>query len=286
MPRLLVFNGTPQALESNLVAQGSKSYEDLIRDSLEPHRPAGCDLDFFSLRVADGEGFPQGMGLGDFDGVWISGSPLNAYRLDQPTVRAQIELARAVWEAGLPAFGSCWGLQVMTAALGGTVHLNPNGREIGVARRIVASDAGRAHPMYRGKAAVFDALCTHEDEVAALPSGATVLASNGVSRVQAAVIEDGTRRFWGVQYHPEFTFATVAAIVALRTELVVAEGFALTAADAHEVVGEYRGLDGDPTRRDLAWRLGIGPDVLDPVQRTVEFGNWLRTDVLPFAARR
>ena len=286
MPRLLVFNGTPQALESGLVAQGSKPYETLLRDSLEPHRPAGCDLELFSLRVADGETFPQGMGLGDFDGVWISGSPLNAYVLDQPSVREQIALARAVWDAGVPTFGSCWGLQLMTAALGGTVHLNPNGREIGVARRIAPTAAGRGHAMYRGKADAFDALCTHEDEVAALPGGATVLASNAVSRVQAAVIEDGPRRFWGVQYHPEFTFATVAAIAALRGEMLVREGFARTVDDVAAVVADYRAIDAEPGRKDLAWRLGVGADILDPAQRTIEFGNWLTDGVLPFAARR
>ena len=59
------------------------------------------------------------MGLGDFDGVWISGSPHNVYALDQPSVREQIAFARAIWDAGIPAFGSCWGLQVMSAALGG-----------------------------------------------------------------------------------------------------------------------------------------------------------------------
>ena len=286
MPRLLVFNGTPQALESGLVAQGSKPYETLLRDSLEPHRPDGCEIELFSLRVADGETFPQGMGLGDFDGVWISGSPLNAYVLDQPSVREQIALARAVWDAGLPTFGSCWGLQVMTAALGGTVHLNPAGREIGVARRIAPTEAGRGHAMFRGKGPAFDALCTHEDEVASLPPGATVLASNAVSRVQAAVIEDGERRFWGVQYHPEFTFATVAAILALRTEMVVKEGFAQSADDAAAIVADWRALEADPGRKDLAWKHGVGGDFLDPAQRTVEFGNWLREDVLPFAARR
>ena len=40
MPRLLVFNGTPQALESKLVEGGSQSYEDMIRESFEPHLPA------------------------------------------------------------------------------------------------------------------------------------------------------------------------------------------------------------------------------------------------------
>ena len=33
-------------------------------------------------------------GLGDFDGVWISGSPHNVYALDQPSVREQVALAR------------------------------------------------------------------------------------------------------------------------------------------------------------------------------------------------
>jgi hypothetical protein len=29
-------------------------------------------------------------------------------------------------------------------------------------------------------------------------------------------------------------------------------------------------------RRDLAWRYGIGLEILDPVRRTAEIGNWLR----------
>ena len=207
-------------------------------------------------------------------------------KLDQPSVREQIAFARAIWDAGIPAFGSCWGLQVMTAALGGTVRFNPDGREIGIARRIAATEAGRAHAMYRGKPPVFDALCTHEDEVETLPSGGTVLASNAMSHVQAAVIEDGPRRFWGVQYHPEFSFATIAAIMAARPEMMLGEGFARSTEDSHAIVEKFRALDADPGRRDLAWRLGLGPDVLDPVQRTAEFGNWLQADVLPFAARR
>jgi GMP synthase (glutamine-hydrolysing) len=59
-----------------------------------------------------------------FDAVWISGSPFNAYKPEQPSVRDQIELTREIWNGGIPAFGSCWGLQLMTAALGGTVSSN------------------------------------------------------------------------------------------------------------------------------------------------------------------
>jgi len=32
----------------------------------------------------------------------------------------------------------------------------------------------------------------------------------------------------------------------------------------------------EPERRDLVWRYGIGPEILDPGRRTAEIGNWLR----------
>jgi GMP synthase (glutamine-hydrolysing) len=286
MPRLLIVNCSPDALLQRVAAEGGRKYDALFIESIGGHVPAGQTLDHFTLNVADGEGLPQGVQLGDFDGVWISGSPFNAYRLDQPTVAEQIELARAVWQAAVPTFGSCWGLQLMTAALGGTVHLNPRGREIGVARRIRPTPAGRCHALLRGKEQTFDALCTHEDEVATLPPGATVLASNDVSAVQAATISDGERSFWGVQYHPEFDFAAVAAIIAIRVERHLNEGLARSREEVAGIVADFRDLARDPARRDLAWRYGVGPDVLDPKLRTAEFGNWLQAEVFPAAARR
>jgi GMP synthase (glutamine-hydrolysing) len=286
MARLLIVNCTPEALLQRLAAAGSRPYEALFLDSIGQHVPEGRALDHFTLNAADGEALPQGAQLGDFDGVWISGSPLNVYRLDQPSVREQIELARALWQAGIPAFGTCWGLQLMAAALGGTVHLNPRGREIGVARRICLTEAGRSHALFRGREATFDALCSHEDEVATLPSGATVLASNATSAIQAAVISDGRKAFWGVQYHPEFDFAAVAAIIELRRERHLDEGLARSGEEVAGIVADFRDLAREPARKDLAWRYGVGADVLDPKVRTAEFGHWLTTEVLPAADRR
>lgn len=286
MPRILVFNGTPSEAEARISNAGSKSYDVLIRESLDHHAKDGPPLEYFTLRVADGERFPQGLGVGDFDGVWISGSPFNAYRLDQPSVQDQIELTREIWDKGVPAFGSCWGLQVMTAALGGTVQLNPRGREIGVARNIFLTDAGRQHEMHRDKGPAFDAVCVHEDEVAEVPACATVLASNAMSRVQAAVMREGERCFWGVQYHPEFELATVAGIISLRTERHISEGLARSEDELADVVADYHALSSDPDHKDLAWKHGVGADVLDPVRRTLEFRNWLTAEVLPFAAKR
>src|SRR5215468_2163395 len=105
MPRILVFNATPHAAEARLVEAGSPTYDTLIREAFDRHLADGTKVDYFTLRVADGERLPQGLGIADFDGVWISGSPFNAYRTDQPSVRTQLDLVGEIWEKGVPAFG-------------------------------------------------------------------------------------------------------------------------------------------------------------------------------------
>jgi GMP synthase (glutamine-hydrolysing) len=286
MLRLLVVNCTPDALLQKLAAEGSRTPDTLFLESVSRDLAAGQAMDALTINIGDREGLPQGVQLGDFDGAWFSGSPFNAYRLEQPTVPDQIDFARSVWQAEVPAFGSCWGLQLMTAALGGTVHLNPNGREIGVARRIAPTESGRRHALFDGKSQPFDALCSHEDEVKALPSGAELLASNAVSRVQAMAVRDGQRSFWGVQYHPEFDFNAVAAIIALRAQRHLDEGLARTTAEVDTIVTDFRDLGNGTERKDLAWKYGLHDDVLDPKVRTAEFGNWLRAEVMPHAAAR
>src|ERR1051325_10389343 len=105
MPRLLIVNCSPEGLLQRVAAGGSRRYDALFIESIGLHVPAGQELDHFTLNIADGEGLPQGVQLGDFDGAWLSGSPYNVYRPDQPSVRSQIALARAVWGAGAPALG-------------------------------------------------------------------------------------------------------------------------------------------------------------------------------------
>jgi len=286
MPRLLIVNCTADSLLQQLAARGSRPYDTLFLEAVSRHLPAGRSIESLTLNIGDGEGLPQGVQLGDFDGAWLSGSPLNVYRSEQPTVCEQLDLARAIWNAGVPAFGSCWGLQLMTAALGGTVRLNPNGREIGVARRISATEAGRGHALFEGKQEAFDALCSHEDEVETLPAGAELLASNAVSRVQAMAVRDGTKSFWGVQYHPEFDFGSVAAIIALRVQRHLDERLACTAGEVDTIVSDFHALAREPLRKDLVWKYGLHDDVLDAGLRTREFGNWLNTEVLRHATMR
>ena len=85
-----------------------------------------------------------------------------------------------------------------------------------------------------------------------------------VSAVQAAAISEGGRSFWGVQYHPEFDFAAVAAIIALHADRHVNEGLARSREEVDGIVSDFRDFARDPARKDLAWRYGVGGDVLNP----------------------
>jgi GMP synthase (glutamine-hydrolysing) len=280
--RILIFDGAPGKSQRAIAAHGGPTNTQMFETALSQHQQ---DLEYFSLNVADDEHLPQGLAISDFDGVVITGSPLSVYK-QVPAVVRQIDLAREVFASGVPTYGSCWGMQLITAALGGVVRLNPQGREIGIARNITLNDGGRAHVLFAGKANAFDALCSHKDEVETLPLGATVLAFNGVSEIQAMEIARGGSSFLGVQYHPEHTFATTAAIIEARIERLVEEGFGRSVGDLRAVIADLRALEADPARRDIAWRLGLDKHVLDPILRTAEFGNWLRAKVLPRRAER
>jgi GMP synthase (glutamine-hydrolysing) len=229
------------------------------------------------LNIADGEDLPLGIGLADFDGVMFTGSPLHVYDRT-PAVAMQIDFARAAFAAGVPAWGSCWGVQLVTVALGGAVRRNPRGRELPIARAITATEAGRANPLLASRPAVFDALCSHTDEIETLPENAQVLAANELCSIQAMAAKTPCGgSFFGTQYHPEHTLAVSAALIEIRATELVEEGLASERAEIVAIAADYRTLDAEPTRRDLIWRYGIANEIVDPVRRTTEIGNWLRT---------
>ena len=139
-PRLLVVEGnSPHTMAEHVAAGGvpaSKGYSDLLRELLPgaivdicyPGDPAAC--------------LPAGEALAGYDGIAITGSALHVYA-GGPEVMRQVDLTRAALATGTPLFGSCWGLQLIAAAAGGSVRKNPKGREIGFARGIRLTEAGR-----------------------------------------------------------------------------------------------------------------------------------------------
>ena len=281
-PRLLVCEGNTAELRAKQVTAGGKvmsdGYADLLRELLP-----GAVVDI-CYPADPGANLPLG-GIEGYDGVAITGSALNVYD-GGPAVEPQIELARAVLKSKTPLFGSCWGLQVVTVAAGGTVRPNPKGRELSIGRRIALTQAGREHPMYAGKVSVFDAVTVHLDEVETLPPGTTVLASNAASDVQAAEVRFDGGVAWTVQYHPEFSLHDMAVIVRRYGRQLIKEGFFSDDASRDAYIADLTTLDREPDNKSLAWRYGIDETVLNPVVRTAELANWITHQVLPTRANR
>jgi GMP synthase (glutamine-hydrolysing) len=222
--------------------------------------------------------FPDGVGLEDYDGVTMTGSALNIYNGGAPVTR-QIELAKAVLTAGVPFFGSCWGLQVAVTAAGGEVRANPRGREFGFARRILTTDAGKGHPLYAGKPVAFEAPTVHRDEIASLPAGADILATNDFG-LQAASFTWRGGSFWGVQYHPEYDYLDIAAAAERYGETLVKEGIFGNGAALSSFAAELRTLQSSPTDPALLWKHALGPAMQSETLRLLEIRNWLEAKVL------
>jgi GMP synthase (glutamine-hydrolysing) len=237
------------------------------------------------VRPADGEvRLEQDGGLAGYDGVAITGSALNVYD-GGAQIERQIELARATFAAGLPFFGSCWGMQVAVTAAGGRVRPNPLGREFGFGRRIELTEDGRRHPMYAGKPAVFEAITVHRDDIAELPAGAAVLAANDMG-VQALELRHGQGVFWGVQYHPEYSFSEIAACAVRYGAKLIEERLLAGPRELEALVAELRALERHPSDRRLVWKHGLGPAVQQPSLKLAELRNWLEIQVNPYARRR
>ena len=281
--RFLVVEGNVRAAREGFGAHygrtPSESYADVVAD-LAPG--AVCDIAF---PTDPGANLPDGMGLEGYDAVFLTGSGLNLYD-GGPEIERQIDLMRAVYRSKTPAFGSCWGIQIGATAAGGTVTKNVRGREINIARNIAPTEAGLSHPLLEGRARAYDAPCSHLDHVTGLPDDITILASNGMSEVQAAEIRHEGGVFWGVQYHPEFDLKTMAVILERYGDGLVAEGFFQDRAAYDHYAADMRLLHRESGRADVAFRLGIGLDILDPVIRRTELSNFIAHQVRPTQSRR
>jgi GMP synthase (glutamine-hydrolysing) len=119
----------------------------------------------------------------------LSGGPASVYADDAPKVDP------GVFELGIPTLGICYGAQLLALELGGAVE------------RTGASEFGKTQ-LEGGAGVLFEGLpeeqtvwMSHRDTVTAPPTGATVTGHS--SSTPVAAFEDGERRLYGVQFHPE-----------------------------------------------------------------------------------
>jgi GMP synthase (glutamine-hydrolysing) len=275
--RILVIDGNVREIRARQLAalgyDSGNGYARVLR-----RIDAALQIDIVTAADADA-GLPCGVGLSDYDGATMTGSALNIYNGGDP-VRRQVELAQAVFAAGVPFFGSCWGLQVAVTAAHGEVRANPRGREFDFARRVLLSDAGREHRLFAGKPSVFEAPTVHRDEVATLPAGSEILAANDYG-VQAVAFDHGRGSFWGVQYHPEYDYLDIAAAAERYGQTLIDEGMYRDAPALAAFAAELRSLQANHADGPLLWKHGLGPAMQHEALRLLEIRNWLDGAVRP-----
>lgn len=277
MARVLVIDGNQAETRARHVALGGTDSGEGYAATLERLQP-GIETDI--VRPADGEvKLPDGVALADYDGAAITGSALNVYSREA-AVERQVDLVKAVFAAGVPCFGSCWGLQVGVTAAGGEVIRNPRGREFGFGRRIMLNAQGRDHPMFQGKPEVFEAVTVHVDTVDSLPAGAVPLAHNDMGLQAAEIRFANGGSFWGVQYHPEYSVAEVGAMARRYGDVLIRDGLVNGREELESLVSDLVAFDANPADARLAWRFGVSESITDIRIKLAELRNWLDARVL------
>ena len=169
----------------------------------------------------------------------LSGGPASVYAEDAPQVDP------AMFDAGVPVFGICYGFQAMTRALGGTVE-HTGTREYGRTELAVTGDGGALHEELPAHHPVW---MSHGDSVSKAPEGFTVTA--GSKDTPVAAFEDRQRRLAGVQYHPEVAHSPhgqevlrrfLQDIAGIRPQWTTASIVDDTVAAIREQVGDRRAI--------------------------------------------
>jgi GMP synthase-like glutamine amidotransferase len=154
-----------------------------------------------TIRAFDGEPVPTEL-TSEIAALIPLGGAMNAMQdAEYPWLVDEKDLIKKSVEADLPVLGICLGAQLLGAALGGTIsRLDSN--EIGIYEiNQVADDA----IMSVGKAA--PTTQWHEDYVAVLPAGATLIADSQQCPTQ--IFKVGSLSY-GLQCHPEADASIVA----------------------------------------------------------------------------
>lgn len=131
-------------------------------------------------------------------GIILSGGPASVYARNAP------KLDPRVLGLGVPILGICYGMQLLTAMLGGRVS-RASRREYGHAEVLIDERAGllervQAERTIEGRDA-FRVWMSHGDRIDALPQGFHSIGHSANSPV--AAMADPRRRVWALQFHPE-----------------------------------------------------------------------------------
>ncbi len=133
-------------------------------------------------------------------GIILSGGPESTIAEDAPVA------PQVVFDLGVPVFGICYGMQTMTAQLGGKVE-NADHHEYGYAQVRARGHTEllkdiEDHTTAEGYG-MLDVWMSHGDRVVELPEGFKLMASTDSAPIAGIANEE--KHYYGVQFHPEVT---------------------------------------------------------------------------------
>ncbi len=144
-------------------------------------------------------------------GIILSGSHASTYE------DHQLRAPQAVWDAGVPVLGICYGMQTMAVQLGGTVEWSDH-REFGYAEvrehghtRLLQGIEDFSTADGHGMLKVW---MSHGNKVTVLPPGFKLMAST--PSCPLAGMADEARGYYAVQFHPEVTHTLHGAAMLTR----------------------------------------------------------------------
>ncbi len=123
-------------------------------------------------------------------GIIFTGGPSSVYVDDAKMCDPKI------FELGIPILGICYGMQLMTHVMGGTVT-RADIREYGV----IPVDIDNTSALFDGFDTKNDCLMSHTDFVSKVPAGFKVIGKT--SSCPTAAMENAEKKFYAIQFHPE-----------------------------------------------------------------------------------
>lgn len=132
----------------------------------------------------------EALNVNNLRGIILSGGPTSVYQEGAP------QLQDSIMSLGVPILGICYGMQLLSHSLGGTVT-PADDREFGPAR---AKIVGPKHEVFRDVPNEHDVWMSHGDVVTSVPDGFRVIAETPTSPIAAIANDSGIVAF---QFHPE-----------------------------------------------------------------------------------
>ncbi|MEG1528028.1 MAG: glutamine-hydrolyzing GMP synthase [Clostridia bacterium] len=124
--------------------------------------------------------------------IIFSGGNNSCYEASSPTID------KAVFDLGVPILGICYGFQLMSHLLGGTVTPSQKG-EFGKTEVVLVGKS----QLFEGVDDKFDVTMSHFDSVTTLPTEFTLTSSTANCKYASA--ECLSKKLFGIQFHPEVT---------------------------------------------------------------------------------